>query len=210
MIFEYHHIHEFRRGGNKFNKPPHEADIAEQLDHKIDGGGVTYKMFTPDNKHRWNIFVSGQSIKRDSYFGMNQNLDAYGNTDDKTFVSGTQYAIDFNKLIFMPSTFTAGFEYNYNYLHDTFDGLGRDLKQISKTYGGYVQNEWKTETLSLLVGTRIDKQNFIKNVIVSPRANVRYSPNKNIAFRASYAVAIVHHKHTMRICMWKQWEDRYP
>ena len=187
LILEYHHIHEFRRGGNNFNKPPHEADIAEQLDHKIDGGGLTYKMYTRDGKQRWNIFTSGQLIKRDSYFGINKNLDSYGDTEDKTFVSGTQYAIDIDKLFFMPATFTTGFEYNYNYLHDTFDGLGRDLKQISKTYGGYIQNEWKTETLSLLVGTRIDKQNFIDNVIFAPRANVRYSPNKNISFRGSYA-----------------------
>lgn len=36
LTAEYHHIHEFRRGGNAFNQPPHMADIAEQLDHKQD------------------------------------------------------------------------------------------------------------------------------------------------------------------------------
>ena len=32
LTAEYHHIHEFRRGGNAFDQPPHNADIAEQLD----------------------------------------------------------------------------------------------------------------------------------------------------------------------------------
>lgn len=39
LTFEYHHMNEFRRGGNLLNRPPHEADIAEQLEHSIDGGG---------------------------------------------------------------------------------------------------------------------------------------------------------------------------
>ncbi|HCP58476.1 MAG TPA: TonB-dependent receptor, partial [Alistipes obesi] len=29
LTAEYHHIHEFRRGGNAFDLPPHMADIAE-------------------------------------------------------------------------------------------------------------------------------------------------------------------------------------
>lgn len=61
---EYHHIHEFRRGGNLFDRPPHEADIAEQLDHEIDGGGLRFNTFSPNYKHRWEIFASGQGIRR--------------------------------------------------------------------------------------------------------------------------------------------------
>lgn len=38
LTFEYHHLSEFRRGGNKLNRPPHEADIAEQLQHTINSG----------------------------------------------------------------------------------------------------------------------------------------------------------------------------
>lgn len=52
LTAEYHHIHEFRRGGNAFNQPPHMADIAEQLDHKIDGGGLKFDWFAPDDRHR--------------------------------------------------------------------------------------------------------------------------------------------------------------
>ena len=36
LTFEYHHMNEYRRGGNLLDRPPHEADIAEQLEHSID------------------------------------------------------------------------------------------------------------------------------------------------------------------------------
>lgn len=58
LTAEYHHIHEFRRGGNAFNQPPHMADIAEQLDHKIDGGGLKFDWFAPDDRHRLGIYLS--------------------------------------------------------------------------------------------------------------------------------------------------------
>ena len=58
LTLEYHGIHEFRRGGNAFNKPPHEADIAEQTDHSINGGGLKYDLFSKDYKHRFGAYAS--------------------------------------------------------------------------------------------------------------------------------------------------------
>ena len=91
LTAEYHHIHEFRRGGNAFDLPPHMADIAEQLNHKIDGGGLKFDWFSPDGRHRLGVYASAQRIGRDSYFGTDRNPDAYGATGDETFVAGTQY-----------------------------------------------------------------------------------------------------------------------
>ena len=39
---EYHTTNEFRRGGNKFDLQPHEADITEQTKHIINSGGLSY------------------------------------------------------------------------------------------------------------------------------------------------------------------------
>ena len=47
LTLEYHHINEYRRGGNLLNRPPHEADIAEQLNHSINGGGLSYSLLLP-------------------------------------------------------------------------------------------------------------------------------------------------------------------
>ena len=187
LTAEYHHIHEFRRGGNLFDHPPHEADIAEQLEHSIDGGGLRYNIYTPNYKHRWDIFVSAQKIGRSSYFGAEKNPDAYGKTDDKTLTTGIQYTFGMDHLLFMPAELTAGMEYNYNHLYDRFIGLGRSLEQTSQVAGGYLQNEWKTEHFGLLVGARFDKHNLIDRLIFSPRANIRYSPDDIISLRASYS-----------------------
>ena len=35
LTAEYHHLSEKRRGGNSLDLPPHEADIAEQVQHSI-------------------------------------------------------------------------------------------------------------------------------------------------------------------------------
>ena len=187
LTAEYHHVHEFRRGGDAFDQPPHKANIAEQLNHKIDGGGLKFDYFSPNNRHRLGVYTSAQGIDRNSYFGTEQNENAYGKTDDKTFVVGTQYTYSFNKLFFLPSELTAGLEYTYNSLHDQYLGLGRDFEQSTHSTGFFFQNEWRSEKLNFLIGARVDKHNMMKDVVFSPRLNVRYSPIKAVGLRASYS-----------------------
>lgn len=187
LTAEYHHIREYRRGGNKLERPPHDADVAEQLRHNINGGGVKYDLFTEDYKHRLSIYTSLQNIDRQSYFGTNQNLDAYGSTKDFTFIGGGQYACRLNRLIFMPSELTIGAEYSNNFLNDKMLGYNRTIEQSSITYGAFVQNEWQSERFSLLLGGRLDKHNKVRNAIFSPRANLRYTPIEAVGLRTSYA-----------------------
>lgn len=184
---EYHHIHEFRRGGNKFERPPHETDITEQLEHYIDGGGLDFEIFSPDYKRRLSLYASGQIIKRDSYYGAGHDATAYGHTEDNTIVAGTQYTHRFDKLFFMPAEFTAGLEFNFNDLDDKIERIQRTLKQVTRAFGGYVQNEWKNEKYSMLIGARLDKHNLVHDAVLSPRANLRYSPSDKLGLRASYS-----------------------
>lgn len=187
LTAEYHHIRELRRGGNLFDRPPHEADIAEQLRHNINGGGLQYDFVSKDRKHRANAYVSAQYIDRDSYFGTQQNADAYGATKDLTLVGGAQYSYAFDRLWFMPSQLTVGAEYNANMMNDNMLGYHREIDQYSLCYGAYLQNEWKNDKLSILIGGRLDKHNKVKNAIFSPRVNVRYTPIEQIGIRASYS-----------------------
>ncbi|HIZ26822.1 TonB-dependent receptor [Barnesiella sp. An55] len=187
LTLEYHHIGEYRRGGNLLNRPPHEADIAEQVNHSINGGGLNYNLFTPNEKHRINLYVSAQHIDRDSYYGTQQNLDAYGETSDLTVVAGGQYIYSFDRCLFMPADLTAGIEYNYDKLHDEMKGYHRSTRQKVHIESAFLQNEWKNDRWSFLVGGRLDKHNLIGHVIFSPRANVRFNPTPNVNLRASYS-----------------------
>ena len=123
LTFEYHHMQEFRRGGDMLDRPPHEAHIAEQLQHSIDGGSLKFDYFSPDEKNRLSIFASAANTDRDSYYGPgNDPLKAYGKTTDLTAMGGAQYVHTFDKCFFMPSDLTAGLEYNRDRLKDNMWG----------------------------------------------------------------------------------------
>jgi len=216
---EYHHMEEFRRGGNRMDLPPHiaedpdlngsgEAGLVEQIKHSINTGSVKFTAFSPNQKHTLNIYASAQNIERESYYS------AYGETTDFTGVLGAQYIHHFDKFLFMPSDVTGGIEFNHDNLHDkatdiqkyrdaalaedptaTGDRLQQlidkhtpaPLNQIVNISSAYLQNEWKNERWSFLLGGRVDKNSIMDHAIFSPRANIRYNPMEDINIRLSYA-----------------------
>ena len=184
---EYHHLQEFRRGGDNLQLPPHEAMIAEQVDHSINTGSVKYDWYAPNEKHMVNAFASVQHIRRESYYGAGQDPNAYGETTDLTWVVGSQYIYKMDNCLFMPANFTAGLEYNSDHMNDNMWGYGRVTEQSIQIGSAYFQNEWRNPMWSFLVGGRLDKHSLIDGIIFSPRANLRYNPVKNVNLRASYS-----------------------
>lgn len=196
LSLQYHGIHEFRRGGNRLEQAPHEANITEQVEHSIQGGGLTYDYFAPDEKNRLSAYFSFQTTSRKSYYGgIGEGTDddrdaagkAYGTTHDFTYVAGAQYVHNFSKLLFMPSDLTLGTEYNFDGLKDVILGYDRHFKQDVHIGSFFFQNEWKSKQWGFLVGGRLDKHNLVDNIIFSPRANLRYNPTDNLNFRLTYA-----------------------
>lgn len=187
LTAQYNHIGEFRRGGDELSRPPHEVLLAEQVDHAIDGGSLSFDLSSADRSNRFNAYASFQNTARKSYYGSNRDPDAYGTTHDLTVASGVQYIHAFRKLWFMPSELTVGAEYSYDKLRDRSLGYGLDTRQTVHVAGLYMQNEWKTRQWSLLVGGRLDKHNLVDGVIFSPRANLRFNPSEEVNLRASYS-----------------------
>ena len=187
LTAEYHHLEEFRRGGDNLDLPPHEAMIAEQTKHGINTGGLKFDWFSKDQKHRMNVFASLQHIDRESYYGAGQDPNAYGKTTDLTWVGGAQYVYKMDRCIFMPSDLTVGLEYNEDYLKDNMWGYGRTTDQTVRIMSAYAQNEWKNDRWGILIGGRLDKHNLIDGLIFSPRANLRFNPTENLNLRASYS-----------------------
>ncbi len=187
LIIEYHHLNEFRRGGNKFELQAHETDITEQTEHNIHSGGLTYTMLSKNYNSRLSIYTSAQQTNRNSYYGAEQNPNAYGHTDDMAFVAGTQFSYEFKKLILAPATITTGLEYQLNNLHDKMPGYQRDLTQNINIIGYFAQNEWKSKHLNVLIGARADKHNLIDKIIISPRANILYKITDDLSARLTYS-----------------------
>lgn len=217
LVMEYRNMHEFRRGGDNLTRPPHEAYIAEQLEHSINGGSLNYKTSDAAGKNSFNLYASAQHTLRNSYYGggdpvlnefpeigtkpTQEDLDkikavidnnearlaSYGHTTELTAQVGGQYTHKFNKLLFMPSELTAGAEYLQNNLNDVSGYRKNGINQITRNISTFLQNEWKNEQWSFLLGGRLDKHNLVKNVIFSPRANVRYNPIEDVNIRLSYS-----------------------
>ena len=184
---EYHHLQEYRRGGDNLHLPPHEVMIAEQVRHSINTGSLKYDWFSPDERHRFNVFASLQHINRESYYGAGMDPNAYGETMDLTWVAGGQYVYKFENCLFMPADLTAGLEYNQDHLRDNMWGYDRVTDQMVRIGSAYLQNEWKNARWSFLLGGRLDKHNLMDGVIFSPRANLRFNPTEKINLRASYS-----------------------
>lgn len=196
LTMQYHGINEFRRGGNKLDRVAHEANITEQVEHNIQGGGLSFDNFSPNEKSHFNAYFSFMSTARDSYYGgigggtpesIEAASKAYGKTHDFTYIFGTQYVYSFDKLLFMPSDLTLGAEYNYDGLNDVILGYNRDFSQKVRIGSLYFQNEWKNKKWSFLFGGRLDKHNMVDNVIFSPRVNLRFNPTEDINLRVTYA-----------------------
>ena len=187
LTVEYHNTREYRRGGDQLDQPPHLAMVAEQVDHDINAGEATYDWWLRDRKDHLSFFAALQNTARKSYYGSNMDPDAYGRTNDIVVTAGTQWTHQISKFWFMPAELVAGLEYSFNRLHDVTIGYGHDILQKVNIYSGYLQNEWKNDTWGFLVGARLDKHTFIHNPIVSPRANIRYNPRRDVNFRLSYS-----------------------
>lgn len=187
LTLRYHHIGEYRRGGDRLDLPPHEAFLAEQTDHTIDGGSLSFDGTSSDGRNRVNGYLSFQNTARESYYGGGQDPDAYGRTHDLTVAAGAQYVHGFDRLGFLPAELTLGAEYSYDGMEDESIGYGIRTDQRVHIVSAYAQNEWKNDRWSLLVGCRLDKHNFIDRLIASPRANLRYNPASDISLRLSYA-----------------------
>lgn len=187
LTVEYHNMSELRRGGNKFELQPHETEITEQLRHDINGGSLAYNWFSPTGNTKVNAYSSVQNVERDSYYGINFNLDAYGKTHNLTWVTGAQFTQNFDNLLFMPAELTTGVEYSYDDMHDKIAGYGRDFTQTTHIVGAFAQNEWKNKKASILLGARLDKHNKLDKAVLSPRITTKYNFTPDLNWRGSYS-----------------------
>lgn len=163
---EMHYIRERRRGGNLFDRAPHQADIAEQIVQNVYGGQIAYEGYSADFRTRYAVYASGQKTFRESYYGGGGNspdpeeraqaLLFYGNTSDLMMVGGLQLTHSMGKAE-RGVTLTAGIEAQHNNVDDRMPGYERSIAQRVNGAASYAQAEWKpTDKLTLLAGGRFD------------------------------------------------------
>jgi len=217
LTLEYRNIHEFRRGGDRLNLQPYESYITEQVEHYINSGSLSFDKYSSDQKSKLNLYAAASHTDRGSYYGagnpFNKNIpsiepdmsddqindindiiennqlriNSFGTTSELTYQVGGHYIYSFDNLWFMPADLTLGGEYLGSELEDQSGYRTESISQETHTVSGFLQNEWKTDMWSFLLGGRLDKHNLVDNAIFSPRLNLRYNPTENINFRLTYS-----------------------
>ena len=204
IAVDFFNIKEERRGGNMFNLPEHEANVAESAKHDITTGAITFDKFLRE-EDKFSAFFSGQNVNRDSYYGANQSLKDYGNTKGFTYTLGTQYSAKFKT-----SNLIVGIENRGENLNDKklgyldIDTLGNQThvgnkliaNQFSNTFGVFTQYEIDLNKWHISFGARFDKYsiedkegNADKKTgnVISPRVTIKYDILKSLQARASYS-----------------------
>jgi len=204
---------EFRRGGADFDVQPHQASLAEQLNHDINGGGVSYEYYSKDKARKISVYSSLQQTNRGSYYGSGgsilttgsnigltqlQAINAYGISNDIALATGWQYSGDLKGGF----SLTAGNEWVYNNVTDKMPGYKRSINQTVNTFGTYAQLQWKpTDAWTFLAGGRLDPltidgdyllENYTFTQIKKlapfvPRISILKNINTNLKGRISYS-----------------------
>ncbi len=212
LTVDFFHINEDRRGGDKHERPPHMTGITEQLSHKITTGAITYDQFFRD-EDVLSIYISGQNVDRDSYYGAQQSFSDYGHTEDFSYTAGAQY----NALLGM-SRLTAGIENKGAWLKDkklaypdmdeatinpddsTINiptvGNRTIADQTTNTIGTFAQYEVEWDKWDISAGARFDRYTIndkskedsdISGNVISPRLTLKYDVKESLQARLSYS-----------------------
>ncbi|MBK6290360.1 MAG: TonB-dependent receptor [Ignavibacteria bacterium] len=208
---EGHWIREFRRGGDHFDLVPHEADIAEQLDHAIGGGAVSYEHAFSGDRQRIAGYASMQSTIRYSYYGGTGGDPAaaeraklyYGTTNDIIGVGGVQFTSQEWQPFGIQSVLSTGLEIAGNHVVDEMPGYGRSIDQQTLSTGLYAQLQLSPASpLSIALGARFDaldisgtyqfdpssfEQQDRTFYVVNPRISIIGKLAPGLQLRTSYA-----------------------
>lgn len=183
----YSFVDEDRRGGNKFELEPDQADITEWISSSTHFGTFSFD-YEPTSSSTISIYSGMSIVNRDSYYGANQDTNAYGTTDNKLFLLGTSFIQEVSTKYFGEHLVTTGIEVQYESLKDIALGYNRNLHQIVQQQGFYLQDNIQLYPyLDAIVGIRIDKHSMVNNLIVNPRMSVKYSPTPTIALRGNFS-----------------------
>jgi outer membrane receptor for ferrienterochelin and colicins len=185
-------INDFRRGGNDFDLLPHQSNITEQAEHRIVHSGITYELFSADYKNKLSVFSAVQYTDRDSYYGADQDPNAYGSTTELNTITGLQLTSHLERLLFAPAVFTAGAELLTNDLNDDKISVSQEQRinisnQSVRNAGIFLQNQWNIAPFQVSAGLRYDHHNLLNKAVLSPRVNLLYSFGKGFQARVGYA-----------------------
>jgi len=200
-----HHLHEKRRGGDQFEVPFHEANVAEAVEHLRWGGTIRWE-HRPLANLDYRLYYSTALTYRDSYYGglgdpaeydadndgnpddaaRLDALAAYGNSENQVHLGGVRTNISLGHHIL-----TAGADYSSDHLQDASTRMASyHLNETYTNTGLYLQDNFHflaDESMELLVGGRFDNHSELNDPVFSPRASLKYNPVDGLVLRSGFS-----------------------
>jgi len=175
-------IFEERRGGDLFDRPPHEANTAEWI--KTDQIG-----FSPDWNHylttklHYNLSLSLVDAKRNTYYGSRKDPDAYGITKNPLLFLNSQINYQTGSHVF-----SLGAQYKRDKIKDKATGYNRIIEEVYQETGLFFQDDFKIgRTFALLAGLRLNRHTAIDRTIFTPRLSILVNLMKELSLRTSFS-----------------------
>jgi outer membrane receptor for ferrienterochelin and colicins len=175
-------IFEERRGGDLFDKPPHEANTAEWA--KTDQLGLSLEWnHSLTARLHYNLSLSLVDAKRNTYYGSHKDPNAYGMTKNPLLFGNAQLNWQAGGHVF-----SLGFQYKRDKIEDVATGYNRIIRETYEEIGFFVQDDFKiSKTFTLLTGVRINKHTALERNILTPRLSFLMNISKNLTFRTSFS-----------------------
>jgi len=182
LKLSFFRITEDRRGGNKFDLPPHEADIAEAIDSDLNSLSADWNHYITRRLY-YNFSASYVDADRKSYYGSQQDPDAYGTTKNPVlFLNGQMNYQTGGHVI------STGLQYKGEKIKDEALGYGRVINDHYRELGFFLQDDIKfNKTFFLLAGLRLTKHSLIENYIFNPRMSLLVNLVKDLSWRTSFS-----------------------
>ena len=173
-------IFEERRGGDLFDKPPHEANTAEWAKTDQIGFSSEWNHYLSEKIH-YNLSFSLVDSKRNTYYGSYKDPNAYGTTKNPLLFLNCQFNYQAGSHVF-----SLGVQYKRDKIRDEATGYNRIIEDLYQESGFFIQDDFKiSDTFSLLSGVRLNQHSALNRIIITPRLSILVNIMKELSFRTS-------------------------
>ncbi|MCD4654582.1 TonB-dependent receptor, partial [bacterium] len=182
LTLSYDMTREDRRGGDQLDRPEFMAEIAESIQSERQSGSLVWRHIV-NKLFNYQVSCSFVHTERDSYYGANQDPNAYGSTDNPMTVIDAQFNHHIGEHIL-----TYGSQFSSDELEDIQQAYNRITNETYRNWGLFFQDDWIVNSdWEIVLGLRVDDHSEVDGAIVSPRTAIKWSPSQSFTGRLSIA-----------------------
>lgn len=183
LTLDYLFSDEYRRGGDRLDRPVTEALIAEAIDTRLHMGGLRWEEEVTD-RFGYELNFSATYTGRDTYYGSGMDPNAFGLSESPVIYGDITARYKISETL----RATGGIQSLYEKLEDQQPAYNRFTSQEIENYGVFGQLEWDPAARwNIVAGSRVDFNSQLDDPVISPRLAVKYDVTNDVAVRAGYS-----------------------